>query len=154
MTYAEWLVDLKSRICVVQQRATLQVYHELVLLYCQIGHAILECQKAAGWGVNVIEQLDRDLTAVSSDMKGFSSRILLYVRSVADERPGPEFVQQAVAQLPWGQNLLVLTKLKIRSDREWYLAKAILHRWVRNVMRRKPFVPLHPCFRNAETTPS
>ena len=42
------------------------------------------------------------------------------MRSFAKEWPEPEFVRQAVAQLSWGQNLL-LTKVKTRSDREWYL---------------------------------
>ena len=44
--------------------------------------------------------------------------VLLYVRRFAEEWPESEFVQQAVAQLPWGHNLLLLTKLKTRSDRK------------------------------------
>lgn len=33
--YRDWLVDLKSRIHTAQQRATLAVNRELVLLYCR-----------------------------------------------------------------------------------------------------------------------
>lgn len=39
--YADWLAELKSRIHHVQQRATLAVNRELVLLYWQIGRDIL-----------------------------------------------------------------------------------------------------------------
>ena len=35
--YADWLADLKGRIHTAQQRATLAVNRELVLLYWQIG---------------------------------------------------------------------------------------------------------------------
>jgi len=35
--YADWLAELKSRIHTAQQRATLAVNQELVLLYWQIG---------------------------------------------------------------------------------------------------------------------
>ena len=38
--YAEWLLDLKSRIHTAQQRAALAVNRELVLLYWQIGRDI------------------------------------------------------------------------------------------------------------------
>lgn len=42
--YADWLADLKTRIHTAQQRATLVVNRELVLLYWQIGRDILERQ--------------------------------------------------------------------------------------------------------------
>ena len=42
--YADWLADLKSRIHTAQQRATLAVNRELVLLYWQIGRDILARQ--------------------------------------------------------------------------------------------------------------
>jgi hypothetical protein len=37
----------------------------------------------------------------------------------AEERPDLEFVQQALAQLPWGQNPLLLTRRKTREARLW-----------------------------------
>ena len=132
--YVTWLTDLKQRIQSAQQRAVLSVNRELVLLYWDIGKEILDRQQAQGWGAKVIEQLAMDLTAAFPEMKGFSRRNLLYMRSFAEEWPNHEFVQQAGAQLPWGQNLLLLTKLKTREEREWYAAKAIENGWSRNVM--------------------
>jgi DUF1016 N-terminal domain len=46
--YADWLADLKGRIHSAQQRATLAVNRELVLLYWQIGRDILARQAAQG----------------------------------------------------------------------------------------------------------
>lgn len=37
-------------------------------------------------------------------MKGFSPRNIKYMREFAEAWPGPEIVQQAVAQLPMGHN--------------------------------------------------
>ena len=89
--YANWLTSLKQRIQSAQQSAVLAVNRELVLLYWQ---------QAQGWGAKVIDRLAKDLTAAFPDMKGFSRRNLLYMRSFAEEWPDSEFVQQAVAQLP------------------------------------------------------
>ncbi len=61
--YTPWLAELKTRIQQAQQRATLAVNRELVLLYWQIGRDIGERQTAQGWGTKVIERLAHDLRA-------------------------------------------------------------------------------------------
>lgn len=85
-------------------------------------------------GAKVIERLSRDLRAAFPEMKGFSRANLLYMRAFAEAWPDSTIVQQAVGQLPWGHNVLLMTRLK---DREWRLAyaqKAIEHGWSRNVL--------------------
>ncbi len=132
--YADWLSDLKSRIHSAQQRATLAVNRELVLLYWQIGRDILARQAAQGWGAKVIDRLALDLRSAFPDMKGFSPRNLKYMRAFAEAWPDGEFVQQAVAQLPWGHNLVLLDKLTTAEQRRWYAAKAIEFNWSRNIL--------------------
>lgn len=132
--YADWLADLKSRIHTAQQRATLAVNRELVLLYWQIGRDILARQAQQGWGAKVIERLAQDLRAAFPDMKGFSRANLMYMRAFADAWPDAEIVQQAVGQLPWGHNLVLLTRLKDPQQRLAYAQSAIQHGWSRNVL--------------------
>lgn len=132
--YTDWLADLKGRIHSAQQRATLAVNRELVLLYWQIGRDILARQAAQGWGAKVIERLALDLRAAFPDMKGFSPRNLKYMRAFAEAWPDAEFVQQAAAQLPWGHNLVLLDKLPGPQTRRWYAARAIEHNWSRNIL--------------------
>ncbi len=67
-------------------------------------------------------------------IKGFSPRNLKYMRTFAEAWPDYEFVQQAVAQLPWGHNLVLLEKLPGPETRRWYAAKAIENSWSRNVL--------------------
>ena len=132
--YAEWLGELKNRIHNAQQRATLAVNRELVLLYWQIGRDILARQASQGWGAKVIDRLAHDLRNAFPEMKGFSPRNLKYMRAVAEAWPEPEFVQQAAAQLPWFHLCTLIDKLATREARDWYLAKAVEHAWSRNVL--------------------
>ena len=132
--YADWLSDLKTRIHSAQQRAALAVNRELVLLYWQIGRDILARQASQGWGAKVIERLAHDLRAAFPDMKGFSRANLMYMRAFAEAWPDSAIVQQAVGQLPWGHNLVLLSKLKEPQQRLAYARRAIEHGWSRNVL--------------------
>ena len=132
--YADWLADLKGRIHSAQQRATLAVNRELVLLYWQIGRDILARQAEAGWGAKVIERLAHDLRAAFPAMKGFSPRNLKYMRAFAQAWPDRVFVQEVLAQLPWYHQLALLDKLPGPETRRWYAAKALEHNWSRNVL--------------------
>ena len=132
--YAAWLAVLKTRIHNAQQRATLAVNRELVLLYWQIGRDILDRQGREGWGAKVIERLAQDLRSAFPDMKGFSPRNLKYMRAFAEAWPDEAIVQGALAQLPWYHQLALLDKLNTADERRWYAAKAIEHNWSRNVL--------------------
>ena len=132
--YADWLTTLKNRIYQAQQRSTLAVNHELILLYWQIGKDILARQREQGWGAKVIEQLAHDLRNAFPEMKGFSRSNLLYMRAFADAWPDVQTIQQAVGQLPWGHNLVLLTKLKQADERLAYARKTLEMGWSRNVL--------------------
>ena len=43
-------------------------------------------------------------------------------------------VQQAVAQLPWGHNVILLEKVKDLPTRLWYMRQTLEHGWSRNVL--------------------
>jgi len=141
--YADWLAELKTRIHSAQQRATLAVNRELVLLYWQMGRDILARQAQQGWGAKVIERLAHDLRTAFPEMKGFSPRNLKYMRAFAEAWPDEQIVQQAAAQLPWFHLCTLLDKLKTRTERDWYLAKAIEHNWSRNVLVMQIETRLH-----------
>ena len=52
--YAPWLAELKTRIATARLRATLAVNAELIQLYWEIGHGILERQQKHGWGARLL----------------------------------------------------------------------------------------------------
>ncbi|HLJ44928.1 MAG TPA: PDDEXK nuclease domain-containing protein [Bryobacteraceae bacterium] len=132
--YEGFLQDLKRQIRSAQLRAGLAVNRELVLLYWRIGSGILERQNLAGWGAKVIDRLSDDLHNAFPEMKGFSPRNLNYMRALAEAYPAAEFVQQAVAQIPWGHNVRILDYVKDHLERQWYVKATLEHGWSRNVL--------------------
>ena len=73
----------------------------------------------SGWGAKVIERLAADLHSEFPDMKAFSRTNLLYMRALAEAWPEEAFVQQVVAQIPWGHNVRILDHVKDVREREW-----------------------------------
>lgn len=132
--YSDWLTDLQDRIHHAQQRASLAVNRELIQLYWQIGQDILQRQAEQGWGAKVIERLAHDLRTAFPEMKGFSRSNLMYMRAFAEAWPDAEIVQQAVGQLPWGHNLVLLSKLKDSTQRLAYAQATLEYNWSRNVL--------------------
>ncbi|MBH0122521.1 DUF1016 family protein [Rhodococcus sp. CX] len=140
--YPQFLDQLKHQVQRARIQATRVVNTELLLLYWDIGHAILQRQQAHGWGAKVIDQLAHDLRAEFPHMRGFSRRNLFYMRSFAEAWP-QEIVQQPVAQLPWGHVTVLLDKLTDAAERNWYAAQAADHGWSRNVLAHRIEGQLH-----------
>ena len=69
----------------------------------------------------MIDRLAHDLRTAFPEMKGFSRANLMYMRAFAEAWPDGQIVQQAVGQLPWGHDIVLLTGLK---SPEWRLAYA------------------------------
>lgn len=132
--YADWLAGLKQRIHAAQQRTTLAVNRELVLLYWQIGRDILVRQTDQGWGSKVVDKLAHDLRNAFPDIKGFSPRNLKYMRAFAKAWPDEAFVQATLAQLPWYHQLALLDKLHAVDERRWYASQALENGWSRNML--------------------
>ena len=106
--YGMLLADLRGRIAQERVRIVVAANTAMVLLYWDIGQAIRERQQTEGWGTKVIDRLAADLQRAFPDMTGLSSRNLKYMRSFAHAWPDRQLVQQAVAQLPWSHNLILL----------------------------------------------
>ena len=133
-SYIKTLKNIKFAIRTAQIKASLAVNSELVILYWNIGKIILQQQKEQGWGAKVIENISKDLQNSFPNMKGLSYRNLNYMRKFAETYPDFEFVQQVVAQLPWGQNIWLMDKLDTDEKRAWYAQKAIENGWSRNIL--------------------
>ncbi len=82
----------------------------------------------------MIERLSTDLRRVFPDMKGFSPRNLLSMRSFAENYPDEQFVQQLAAQIPWFHNCVILDKVKDENERLWYISQTIQNGWSPNIL--------------------
>lgn len=145
--YGTFLEDLKARIRTVQVKAALSVNHELTALYWDIGKSIVERQHAEGWGQAVVERLAHDLQAAFPGTSGFSPQNIWRMRAFylawTEEiqnlsQPVREIdginLPQPMAEIPWGHNTILLTKIKIPIERLWYAQKTVEHGWSRAVL--------------------
>jgi len=132
--YAAWLAEIKGRIHGERLRLVLASNSVMVLLYWDIGQRILNKQAEQGYGTKVVDRLAADLRDAFPDMRGFSPRNLKYMRAFAAAWPERALVQQTVAQLTWGQNIVLLEKLDQDQDRLWYAARTLEHGWSRNIL--------------------
>jgi predicted nuclease of restriction endonuclease-like (RecB) superfamily len=106
--YAKTLSDLKHQIQVAQLKAAVSVNRELICLYWNIGSSILEKQAKYEWGTKIVERLAHDLKDTFPAMKGFSLINIKYMAQFAKEYPDFLISQQAVGQIPWGHNIILL----------------------------------------------
>jgi len=132
--YTKILQEIKQEIREGRYKAVLAANKELITRYWSIGNIILKYQKAEGWGSKVIDTIARDLSSEFPDLKGFSARNLKYMRKFAEEYGEVEFVQEALAQIPWYHNITLLEKVKDIEERIWYIQKTVENGWSRNVL--------------------
>jgi len=136
--YGELLGEIKNRIRQAQVKAVLSVNTEMILLYWDVGKMIHLRQQQEGWGTGVIPRLSRDIRNELPELKGFSERNIGYMIRFAREYDAsvilqqvvaklsvptndtenlvqtgvPTIVQELLARIPWGHNVLLMEKIK------------------------------------------
>ena len=143
--YAALLATLWERIASERLRVTLAANSALVLLYWEIGRAILAKQENEGWGAKVIDRLSTDLRETFPDMNGLSPRNLKYMRKFAETWPDGAIVQRVVAQLPWRSNLTLLERVSTPADRLLYARQTLANVWSSNILALQIQGRLHKC---------
>jgi predicted nuclease of restriction endonuclease-like (RecB) superfamily len=143
-TYPPFLQWLKEQVGAAQRRAALAVNRELILLYWQLGEAIVGHQERYAWGDAVLARLSRDLQAAFPGVGGLSRRNLYRMRAFyLAYRATPEFVPQVAAQLPWGHNIILIEKVKDPDVRTWYAQASLQHGWSRAILELQIGARLH-----------
>lgn len=132
--YAEFIKELKKRIRTQRLKTAMSVNSSLVMLYWDIGSAILKKQKTEGWGAKVIDRMSHDLKEEFPDVHGFSPRNLKYMRKFAECWEDQLIVQQTVAQIPWRSIIALMDKLDNSQVRLWYAQKTLENGWSRDVL--------------------
>lgn len=141
--YQTLLNDLKKVIHQARIRAVFAVNTEMIMLYWQTGKMIAERQKQEGWSARIIPRLAHDLKTEFSDLKGYSERNLSYMLRFATEYPDETILQQPVAKLPWGHNIVLIEKVKDFETRIWYARQCLENGWSREVLAMQIKSELH-----------
>lgn len=133
--FSAWIRDIKEKIHAAQRKVAMSLNSQLIELYWEIGHSIVEKQEKADWGSAFIDQAALELKHEFPDMKGFSRRNLYamgqWYRFYSSHH---QSVPQCVAQLPWGHNRLIISKVKILDEAEFYCNETIKNGWDRDTL--------------------
>ncbi|MBW8325046.1 MAG: PDDEXK nuclease domain-containing protein [Prolixibacteraceae bacterium] len=133
--FGNWIGELKSRIYEARRRIAFAINSQLLELYWEIGKSIAEKQEKANWGSNFIEQVAIELKHEFPDIKGFSRRNLYAISQwykFYSEKY--QFVPQTVAQIPWGHNRLIISKIKNIEEAEFYCNEILKTGWDRDTL--------------------
>ncbi len=129
--YLSVVEEIKSKIQSARYKATVAVNNEMILLYYSIGKTINEHKT---WGNKFIDNLSKDIALAYPDAKGYSVRNLKYMAKFAAEFTDIQFVQQAVAQIPWGHIIVLLDSVPLDEQRRWYVLNTIANGCSRSVL--------------------
>lgn len=129
--YLSIIGKIKQEIKDAQYRAAVHVNADMLILYYDIGCVINEHKS---WGNKFIDNLATDIKIAFPESKGYSVRNLKYMAKFAETYSDREFVQQVVAQIPWGHNIVLMDKIANPEERKWYIEKSAQNGWSRNVL--------------------
>lgn len=132
--YLEFLKEIKEKIISSRITAYRGLNRGLIKLYWEIGKNIVERQEKFGWGKSIVEKLSNDLRKEFSGTKGYSVQNLWYMRQFYLEYKDFPNLQQVVGEIPWGQNLVIMSHIKDREEREFYIDGTIQFGWSRDVL--------------------
>ncbi len=136
--YKGFLSQVTDQIRRVRTRAVQAVNKEAVNLYGWLGEHIVLNQNQYGWGKSLVERLSKDLKAAFPDAKfGFSPQNLWYMRQFYLEYKDKPNLQRLVGEIPWGQNLLIMSKVKDEAERLYYLSATKESAWTRDTLREQ-----------------
>lgn len=144
--YNNWLKALKQKVRLAQIKAAVQVNTALLEFYWQLGADIVERQKTAKWGSGFLLQLSQDLMAEFPEMKGFSKNNLQYIKRWylfyeqlivncgTDCSTIAPLSTAHLFQIPWGHNLILVSKCVDVEEALYYVNQTLEHNWSRAVL--------------------
>jgi len=152
--YKNWLKKLKQRFQQAQVKAAVKVNSTLLKFYWEFGADIVEKQKNTAWGSGFLQQLSADLMTEFPDVKGFSEVNLQHIRrwykyysnensiSITGcyEITNPpvsqleDFKLSLLFQIPWGHNIVIISKCKTIEEALYYVNETIANGWSRAVL--------------------
>ncbi len=120
-TYIDFIKQLKQKILIAKNRATLSVNRAMIELYFDIGREIVAKQESLGWGKSVVEQMAKDLQLEFGKRSGYSSANLWRMRIFyLTYRDNPNLAQ-LVREIPWLHNITIFQKCKEKDEQEYYI---------------------------------
>lgn len=132
--YSDILHQAISQIKAVRTLVAKQINNAANSVYWNLGQLLFEKQLEEGYGSGVVKQLSKDLKNEFPDM-GLSPRNLWDMKRFYERYYQADTkLRQAVAVLPWGHNLLLISKVPSLSAVEFYANEVVAKGWSRDLL--------------------
>lgn len=134
--FKSWIEIIKTEIKSTQLKVAKNLNESLMRLYWSLGKNIVDKQNDTNWGTSFIDRVSIELKLEFPQLKGFSKRNIYAIRqwylfySQAFVK-----VPQPVAQIPWGHNRLLISKIKDINDCLFYANETIINGWSRDYLQ-------------------
>jgi predicted nuclease of restriction endonuclease-like (RecB) superfamily len=133
--FNNWIKTLKQKVHSARQKIAFSLNSQLLELYWEIGKDVDSKLRNSNWGSNIIEKISLELISEFPDIKGFSKRNIYAIRQwYSFYSQKYEFVPQTVAQIPWGHNRLIISKIKDIEIAEFYSEQCLKNAWDRDTL--------------------
>lgn len=123
--------DIKNEIRSTQYNMAIQNNINLIQLYFKLGKILNDNYQ---YGNKFIDEVSKKLKIEFPTSSGFSTRNLKYMKKFYLEYKDNELMQQLVAQVPWGHNIVLMEKIKNVDVRKTYIEGILKNGWGRNML--------------------
>jgi predicted nuclease of restriction endonuclease-like (RecB) superfamily len=123
--------NIKQEIQKTQYKVAIESNINLISMYFRLGKILNDNYE---YGNKFIDEVSKDLKMEFPNSTGFSVRNLKYMKKFYLEYKDDEEVQQLVAQVPWGHNIILMEKVKDKEVRKVYIEGILKNGWGRNML--------------------
>jgi len=100
----------------------------------ELGKLIVKNQEKNNWGKSIVDTLSQDINKTVDGAKGYSPQNLWRMRQFYLEYKDNMELLEIAFTIPWGQNLLIMHKIKDNQERLYYLNATDKLGWSRSVL--------------------
>ena len=132
--YKKFLQEIIDLVIQTRIKATQNLNKERTELYYNIGKSIVLKQEKEGWGKSIVEKLSVDMQQELGSTTGFSPENLWKMRQFYLTYQENNELLQLACKIPWGHNIVILTKIKNLNEIKYYIESIASFGWTRDVL--------------------
>lgn len=129
--------EIISIIDSARTRALKAVNAELIQMYWEIGVYVSKKVKDGGWGKSIVAEFSAFLQTHYPAVKGFSAQNIWRMKQFYETYCDNEKLSPLVREIPWSNNLLIMSGCKTDEAREFYLRLCIANRYTKRELERQ-----------------
>ena len=131
-----FISDVIVKVRQAQYEALKAVNIHLINLYWEIGKSISEKQ-IESWGKSVVPNLSKELQKEFPEVSGFSVTNLWLMAQFYSEYHLVENLQPLVGEISWTKHIVIMTKCKDNTQRQFYTIATKKFGWTKDVLRHQ-----------------